>query len=152
MKALPDWRGWLVLATVACLLGWFAAPVPEPSASLVKARRDDWSLAALPRRYEQAGLAGVVLSATYWGAGLPAGGVVAEPPPPDMRWRIAAVFGRGSEAGVLILFEDPAKLPLRLRVGEALPSGHKIDSISERDVCVRVGKKVYRLGVERREQ
>jgi len=62
------------------------------------------------------------------------------------------VFGRGREAGVLILHSAPDKPPERLRVGEALPSGHRIVSIGERDVCVRIDKKTYRLGVERRDE
>jgi hypothetical protein len=150
--SLPNWRGWSVLAGIALLAGWLLAPLPEAPDSLVRARRDDWSLAALPRRFDQTSLAGAVMAASYWGAVPAAGGAGAEAPLPDPRWRVAAVFGGVGEAGALIVFEAPDKEPRRVRVGDVLPSGHKIVSIGERDVCVRIGKKVYSLGVERRVQ
>jgi len=36
-----------------------------------------------------------------------------------------------------------------VHVGETLPSGHRVVSIGDRDVCVQIGRKAYRLGVER---
>ena len=38
---------------------------------------------------------------------------------------------------------------IELRVGDALPSGHRIVAIGERDICVLIGRKSFRLGVER---
>jgi len=149
MMQLPTWRGWCVLALVAAALAWLAAPGPEPLSVLVKVRRDDWALASLPRRFDQTSMAGTVLSAAYWGAALNASAV--SEPIPDPRWRIAAVYGRGTQGGALVVFSDPAKPPQRLAVGDALPSGEKIVRIGEREVCVRIGKKTYRLGVERRD-
>lgn len=151
MMAIPTWRGWLLLAVAGGLFGWLMVPAPETPSALVQARRDDWALAALPRRFDQTSLAATVLSTSIWG-GAPSAQPAQVLPVPDPRWRIAAVYGRGGDAGVLITYEDPSKLPHRLRVGDMLPSGHKIETIGERDVCVRVGKKIYRLGVERREQ
>ena len=67
----------------------------------------------------------------------------------DPRWRLAAVFARGTERGALVEFSAPGKPPQHLAVGDALPSGHRIVSIGERDLCVRIGSRTYRLGVER---
>lgn len=152
MNGLHTWKLWVFLTASSALFGWLLMPEPTPSAVLIKPRRDEWRLAALPRRFDQTSLAGLILSAPYWGAPDASTAVAAAPPPPDPRWRIAAVFGRGREAGVLILHSAPDKPPERLRVGEALPSGHRIVSIGERDVCVRIDKKTYRLGVERRDE
>lgn len=153
MSRLPSWRGWALLAVAAGLLGALVAPGPEPASKLVTARRDSWSLAALPRRFDQTTMAGTLVTAAFWG-GAPdtSAAATASVPPPDMRWRIAAVFGVGKEAGVLVVHADETKPPQRFRVGETLPSGHRISSIGERDVCVRIGSKTYRLGVERRDE
>lgn len=142
----------LTLASV--ILGWVLAPAAEPVTGLVKARRDEWSLASLPRRFEQTAIVGMVLSAGYWGANAveaSAALAAAAAPPPDLRWRIAAVFARAQDAGVLVAFSAPDKAPQRLSVGDTLPSGHRIVSVGEREVCVQLGKKTYKLGVERRE-
>jgi hypothetical protein len=146
------------MATAAAFVGWGLAPEPVPETALVKARRDDWNLAALPRRFEQTALAGTVLSAGFWGtsaaeaaAAAAVAAAVAAAPEPDRRWRVAAIYGRAQSAGVLITFVAPDRPPQRLVVGDALPSGHKIVSIGERELCVRIGKKTFRLGVERRE-
>jgi hypothetical protein len=93
--------------------------------------------------------AAMVSGAGYWGtaAALPAG--TPAPAAEDPRWRIAAVYGAGKDRGALVQFAAPSKAPLRLRVGDTLPSGHRIASISDREVCVQIGRKTYRLGVER---
>lgn len=151
MSKVPSLRLWSMLAILAAVVGWILAPAPESPTSLVQSRRDDWNLAALPRRFDQSSLAAVIFSAPYWGNST-ANASVAAAPPQDPRWRIAAVFGKDKEGGVLVVFEAQDKPPQRLIVGDALPSGHRIESIGERDVCVRIGKKTHRLGVERREQ
>jgi len=69
----------------------------------------------------------------------------------DPRWRVAAVFGGELKRGALIVFEQASKQPQRLFAGDKLPSGHRIVRITEREVCIQVGTKTYRLGVERRE-
>lgn len=150
MSKIPSWKTWAILASLFALMGWLFAPMPEFSASLVQSRRDDWSLAALPRRFDQSSLAVGILSASQWGA-TTSSAPTAEVPVQDPRWRIAAVFGKGDERGVLIVFEAADKSPQRLMPGDTLPSGHRIESIGERDVCVRIGKRTYKLGVETRE-
>jgi hypothetical protein len=70
-------------------------------------------------------------------------------PAPDPRWRLAGIFGRGAERGVLVAFSAAGKPPQRLHAGDTLPSGHRIERIEEREICIRIGSRLYRLGVER---
>ena len=72
--------------------------------------------------------------------------------PEDDRWRIAGLYGRGRQAGVLVLSQDPAKPPQRLKVGDKLPTGESIQAVEGNEVVVRKGKKVERFGVEQREK
>lgn len=90
----------------------------------------------------------MVSGAGYWGAAIATPGTVAAPIE-DPRWRLAAVYGAGKERGALVEFVAPGKAAQRLRVGDALPSGHRIAAIGERDICVLIGRKSFRLGVER---
>ena len=147
MTAVTAWRTWLMAAAVAGLVGWWAAPLPDALPSLVKPRHDGWRLPPLPRRVDQTALAAGVNGAGFWGS------VVAQDQAAttfeDRRWRIAAVFGAGTDRSVLVQFAEPSKPPLRVRVGDTLPSGHRIVSVGDRDVCVQIGRKTYRLGVER---
>lgn len=149
MNVASTWRPWLLMAAVAALVGWWAAPLPDPGAALVRPRQDSWRLAPLPRRIDQTSTAALVSGAGYWGAaaGQPD---AAAPAAEDPRWRIAAVYGVGKDRGALIQFAAADKPPLRLRVGDMLPSGHRIVTIGDRDMCVQIGGKTYRLGVERR--
>lgn len=138
---------WLAFAA---LLGWWLAPAAPPAPRLVAGVGQPWTLADLPRRPDLTAQAGRVMAASYWGG--PDTPLLAEPPPADPRWRVAAIYGAGKDRTLLVLFNDPARQPARLKLGEALPSGHKIVEIGERDYCVRVDKKMYRLGVERSER
>lgn len=147
MSRAPAWRAWLAGAAVAAAAGWVAAPETDSRAALVQPRRDRWELAPLPRRLDQTSLAAAVAGAAFWGdAGATA---VAATAPEDPRWRIAAVYGQGRQRGALIVFAAPDKPPLRLQAGDPLPSGHRITSIGERDVCIQIGKQTRRLGVQR---
>jgi len=133
---------------LAAALGAALVPLPPPTQALVGARREDWSVPPLPSRQDGSARLAGILAAGYWGSAVQA--AEAPPPPPeDTRWRIAAVFRAGSETGVLIEYGASGKPPQRLRLGDALPSGHRIVEVGERDVCVMVGKKKLRLGVER---
>lgn len=147
MNFASAWRPWAILAIAAALVGWWLAPLPEPATLLVKPRQDSWRLAPLPRRIDQTSTAALVSAAGYWGAqaAVAASASLAE----DPRWRIAAVYGAGNDRGALVQFMAPGKPPLRVHVGDALPSGHRIVSIGERDLCVQIGRKTYRLGVDR---
>lgn len=148
MRFDASWRSWMALALVAALIGWWAAPLPGATPALVKPRQDSWQLDALPRRVDQTTTAALVSAAGYWGAAATVAGAqtaVAE----DPRWRIAAVFSAGKDRGALVQFSAPGKPALRVQVGDTLPSGHRVVSIGERDVCVQIGRKTYRLGVER---
>jgi len=147
VSAEVSWQrvGWF--AAAAAVLAWWLAPLPEPGAALVKPRSERWELPALPRVFDQTTLAANVLSAPYWGGPVESG--VAAAPAVDSRWRLAGIYGQGRERGVLVEFLAEGKPPLRLRAGDALPSGHRIERIEEREVCVRIGARLYRLGVER---
>lgn len=148
MSQAAMWRNTAWAAAAAALLGWWLAPLPQAAPALVKPRGDHWSLPALPRVFDQTVLAVNVLDAPFWGpraAALADSAMLA----PDPRWRIAAIFGQGADRGVLVEFSAEGKSPLRLRTGEKLPSGHRIVRIEEREVCVQIGPREYRLGVER---
>jgi hypothetical protein len=134
---------------VAALLGWWAAPLPETQVALVKPRQDGWRLVDVPRRQDASSTAVLVAGAAFWGRPL------AEASTPvasaDPRWRIAALYGVGRERAALIEFAAAGKAAQRLHVGDALPSGHRIVQITDREVCIRIGAKTYRLGVQRSE-
>lgn len=149
MRRAGTWRTWSLAAAAAAVLGWTVAPLPEPAPALVKPRQDGWRLPPLPRRVDQTSTAAMVSGANYWGAPVAVPATAGATPPADPRWRVAAVYGRGPARGVLVVFAAPGKPAQQLAVGDALPSGHRIVSIGERDLCVQIGKKAYRLGVER---
>jgi hypothetical protein len=140
----------LLLAGTA---GWVLWPQYSAGPVLVAPRRDAWALAALPRRAVENSAIVIAATAPFWGAPTKAAAASAPPPPPpppppEPRWRIAAVFGQAAKRGVLITFAADARPPQRLFVGDKLPGGYLVTNIEEREVCVLVGKKSYRLGVE----
>ena len=134
---------------VAAALGWLLAPEDDASTALVQVRRDDWVLPELPRKPDMVGTALAVVTSPIFGVEPQAG--VAAAAPEDTRWRLAGIFRRGAERTALISFAAPGKEALRLRTGESLPSGHKIIKIDDSEVCVQIGKRTFRLGVEYRE-
>jgi len=150
MNFASAWRASWIAAAGAALVGWWLAPLPDPATALVRPRQDSWRLVQLPRRIDQTSTAALVAGAGYWGtaAALPG---AATPAAEDPRWRIAAVYGSGKDRGALVQFAAANKPPLRVHVGDTLPSGHRIVSISDREVCIQIGRKTYRLGVERSE-
>lgn len=135
---------------LAGALGWWLAPEPPATPRLVTAASQSWTLAELPRRPDLTAAAGRVMAAAYWGG--PETPLAVELPPPDPRWRVAAIYGVGRERTLLVIFNDPDKPAARLKQGDVLPSGHKIVEIGERDYCIRLDKKTFRLGVERSER
>lgn len=137
----------LLLAAVA---GWMAWPQPIPGPMLVAPRRDAWVLPTLPRRALENSTIVIAATAPFWGAPVQAAAAAAAsaPPPPEPRWRVAAVFGEAAKRGVLITFDADARPQQRLFVGDKLPGGYLITNIEEREICVLLGKKSYRLGVE----
>lgn len=143
-------RQTLALFAAAALLGWVATPPEAPPADLVQARRDVWQLAPLPQVADATARAVMVAGAPIWGTETKPT-AADEKPIENLRWRLAGVFGSGKVGGALVLFEDPAKQPQRLKVGEKLPSGHVIEAVDGNQVCIRIGKKLYRFGVEQRE-
>ena len=136
-------------AAAAVLLGWVFAPTPEPAPALVKPRRDTWTLVPLPRLLNQTALAAEVMGAPYWGAQATGAGAAQAAPTLDPRWRVAAIYGSRSERAVLIVYAAEGKPPQQLHVGDQLPSGHRIVRVDEREICVQIGARSYRLGVER---
>lgn len=145
-KAAP----WLMAAT-ALALGWLLAPAAEPESALVSARRDAWQLPELPRRPDQAAKAiGLATSAIFEPeAAVLAAAAAAKAE--DKRWRVAGIFGRGNERKVLITFVAAGKAPLRLAVGDKVPSGERITRIQDGEVLIRVGNKQVPLGADYRE-
>jgi len=135
---------------IAAAVGWLLVPDLPPDAALVRAARDDWQVPALPRRPSLAATAVLVQSAEYWGAP-EAASAAASAPPESQRWRIAGVFGQARNRGVLIQFDAPGKADQRLHVGDRLPSGEKIVSISPAEVCVQVGRRQVKLPIERKD-
>lgn len=148
MSTVQALRPWWIAAATAALLGWWVAPLPDAAPSLVQPRQDPWRLPTLPRRVDQTSMAVLVSGANYWGAAAAAPTANAAPIE-DPRWRLAAVYGAGKARGALVEFAAAGKAAQRLSVGDALPSGHRIVAIGERDVCVLIGRKSFRLGVER---
>jgi hypothetical protein len=141
--------GWWWAAGGVALLGLWLAPLPEPVPALVKPRAESWALPSLPRVFDQTSLAASVAGAAFWGP-VPATALAqAAAPTADPRWRVAGIFGQGKERGVLVVFAAEGKPAQRLTVGDMLPSGHRIAKIEERDVCILIGSRLYRLGVER---
>lgn len=142
-----SWRAWLAVLVLAAAVGWVMAPEPVASAALVQARRDAWTPAALPRRVDAAGQAAMAVGAPFWGK---LGAAVTPPaPPPEPRWRAAGVFGQGAGRVLYVSFIDDVRPPLRLKVGDKLPGGQTITRIGDRDFCVRLGGKEYRMGIQR---
>lgn len=149
----PRLKQFAVFAAAAALGAWMA-PGIEPEASLVKARRNAWELPELPRKPDLVGQ-GLALAASpmfepeaQMQAAAAAAAVAAGE---DKRWRIAGIYRRASERSVLINFMAPGKASQTLRVGDKLPSGHRITRIDDGEVCVQLGNKSYRLGVEYRD-
>lgn len=149
MKLPARWREGLLLGALAVLAGWYAAPALPEASTLVRARRDDWQLPALPRRPDLTATAVRVAAAEYWGGPEAGAAAAASVPIEDTRWRIAGLFGSGQGRGVLIRYAAPDKAEQRLRVGDRLPSGHRIVEINATEVCVQVGSRRLRLGIER---
>lgn len=143
------WRGWVVMAALAGAAGWMFGPASDATPTLVQPRRDRWQLPPLPPREDQTLLAAEVATAPMWGAAPAAAGAVAAAAAADTRWRLAAVYGVQGDRSALITFAAPDRPPKRVQAGDLLPSGHRIVSIGTHDVCVQLGRKTYRLGVER---
>jgi hypothetical protein len=130
--------------------GWLFLPQPTIGPALVAPRRDVWTLPVLPRRMLENSAVVIAATAPFWGVVVqPATTAAIAPPPEEPRWRIAAVFGDVIKRGVLIQYVTEVRPPLRLFVGDKLPGGYLITNIEEREICVLLGKKNYRLGVER---
>jgi hypothetical protein len=142
---------WVATAWLAVGLGWAFAPSPDAAPPLVGQRQDAWQQPSLPRPVDQTSAAANVVGAAFWGAPAAAAAAAAGAAPPvvDDRWRISALFGVGSKRGVLVSFSAEGKPAQRLQVGDKLPSGHRITAIGDRDICVQIGQRSYRLGVER---
>ena len=151
MTRLPALRSWVLMGAAASILGALAVPSEPIEPTLVKPRRDGWLLPALPRPMVDNAAAAEANIAPYWGIAATAATAAVNAPTDDPRWRIAAIFGTTTRRGVLIVFEQANRPPQRLYAGDKLPSGHLITRITEREACVQLGKKSYKLGVERRE-
>lgn len=143
----------VLLLAVAAACGALLAPAEEGGASMVQPRRDAWLMPDLPRKPDLVGQGLAMVTSPIFEpeAQIAAAAAAAAKPPEDLRWRIAGLFRRGNDSSVLISFMAPGKASQTLRVGERLPTGHRITKIDGNEVCVQLGKKSYRLGVESRE-
>ncbi|MCV2364686.1 hypothetical protein LNV23_14630 [Paucibacter sp. DJ1R-11] len=150
LLAMMEGRRVLALLLLAVLLGWYAVPAEVPAPGLVQPRRDVWELPELLVPATPGSQSLLVSSAAFWG---PEPKPLSESAAPvaNTRWRLAGVYGAGKQGGVLVLFADESKPALRLAVGDKLPSGHVIDAVDGNQICIWIGKKRYRMGVERRE-
>jgi hypothetical protein len=147
MKSMP----WVLLG-VALGLGWIIAPAPDADTPLVQARKEGWSLPDLPQRPDQASRAlGLAGSPIFEPEAVSVAAAEAAAKVEDKRWRVAGVFGRGQERKVLISFAAADKAPLRLAVGDKVPSGERITYIQDGEVRIRVGNKQVPLGADYRE-
>nr|WP_316640638.1 hypothetical protein [uncultured Roseateles sp.] len=142
-------KHWIAMFLVAALAGWFGLPPAATGPGLVQAKREVWALVPLPIRADATTQAIQVATSPMWG--VEAKPAATEAPFANTRWRLAGVYGAGRVGGALVLFEDESKPPQRLKVGERLPSGHVIEAVDGNQVCIRIEKKLYRFGVERRE-
>jgi hypothetical protein len=138
------------VAVAGCLTaGWFM-PVEQPSAiNTVQVRQTDWRLLPLPNRSVSNATLPRVASASLWG---PAERSEAPAAVVDPSWRVAGLFGVGPNRLIRVEFKDASRPAQTLKVGDSLPTGHRITEIGDRHFCIRIGQKTYTLGVERREQ
>ena len=142
------WRSVVGSVLAAFALGWLMSPDKLPSPALVRASSSEWRVADLPRRGNQTSVAVQVAASALWGA---AEAAVKSEQAVDARWRVAAIYRVGNDQGALISFsanDRPARL---VRVGDTLPSGHRVMAIQPNGVCVQIDGRSYRLGVERNE-
>jgi hypothetical protein len=149
MKAMP----WILVA-VAFGLGWLLAPAPQADEPLVQTRKGSWQLPDLPQRPDHASRAMSLAASPIFepeAALMAAAAADAAAKAEDRRWRVAGVFGRGQERKVLISFVAAGKAPLRLAVGDKVPSGERITQIHDGEVLIRVGNKQVPLGADYRE-
>ncbi|WP_157256549.1 hypothetical protein [Pelomonas sp. Root1217] len=138
-----------IAVAMALGLGWLLGAGGEEVGGVVQPRRDVWTLPDLPRKPDMAstGLA-LANSPLFEPEAAVNAATAASAVPEDLRWRIAGIFPRAGRQVVLISFIAPGKEPQRLRVGDRLPNGHRIQCIEHNEVCVQNGKKSYRMGVE----
>lgn len=148
MSTAGFWLRWLVLALVGGAALWFALPEQRVATALATKPADRWALPEIPRWQLPLSAPALIAGSPIWG-GAPTRAEAAEAAvPPDPRWRLAGVLGASNERRLLVSFMDAGKPPSLLRVGDQLPSGHRIVRIDEREVCVALGKRSYILGLE----
>jgi hypothetical protein len=140
-----------LMAVGALGLGWLLSPAAAPDTSVVGARRDAWRLPELPQRPDQAAKAIGLATSPIFEPEAAVLAAAAAAKAEDKRWRVAGIFGRGNERKVLITFVAAGKAPLRLAVGDKVPSGERITRIQDGEVLIRVGNKQVPLGADYRE-
>lgn len=138
----------VLLVLGSALLGAVLAPATETPAPLAASRSDDWQTPTLPRRPDETPLALALVTSPIFEPEARSANAAAAAAPVDERWRIAGLLGRGSERSVLVSFSAPGRAPEVLRLGDKLPSGHRIQCIEPTAVCVQVGQKTLRIGVQ----
>ncbi len=144
--------GWIFLILAGCLTGWLWPDLLEAPQTARVARSEAWVPPDLPRRPDL-GAKALAISASpiFEPEATAQAAVAAAGPPIDNRWRVAGVIGRGEARQALISFRAGNQPDQRLSVGQRLPSGHRIVSIGDADVCVEVGSGRFLLGVEYRD-
>jgi hypothetical protein len=144
---------WLALL-ISCAfgLGWWTVPSGGSPSTPMVARAERWSSPSVPRAVDLLQLATTLGVSPFWGAVGQGSSTPAPQAPPAPAWWIAGTYGAESARTVLVRFSDPNLPPLKVGVGGLLPSGHRIVSVREADVCIQIGDGNYMLGVERRER
>lgn len=140
-----------LIAAVAVGLGWLLAPGTAPETAVVGVRREVWRLPELPQRADQAAKAIGLAASPIFEPEAAVLAAAAAAKTEDRRWRVAGIFGRGQERKVLISFVAAGKAPLKLAVGDKVPSGERITRIQDGEVLIRVGNKQVPLGADYRE-
>lgn len=136
----------------AAMVGALLVPAESVDKLLVKPRKEQWNPLELPRRPELTGVGLAMVTSPLFEpeAQIAAAAAAAAAPPEDLRWRVAGLLRRDKEPSVLVNFLAQSKPAQVLRIGDKLPSGHTITRIDDNEICVQLGKKNYRLGVEYR--
>lgn len=142
----------MALALAALAAGCLLPPPVETQETVRAVQRTEWSLPSLPVARDQDVQVAQLMGADFWGgASVAADAPAAALPPEELRWRVAATYGSGSGATALVLFHDESKPAQHLRVGDKLPSGHRVEAIEPGMVCITLNKKRHRIGVETRD-
>jgi hypothetical protein len=127
-----------ILFVLAITAGWMMLhPVALPESHLVSSQDDDWRLPGQDRP-DSVALAGKVDEGRLWGTGSTV--PVEAKPLTAPNWRIAGVVSAGADSYALLVVDGQP--PQQVKIGEELPGGVKVVSMTADRVCILLnGKK-----------